>query len=300
MRETDLIQHVVDASGARTLIVFGPGDRTLLVDGWTELPIDAIEKFRDSASSWLDRDDPRLLQLLRCEDRTCGRFYLAVPHGTDTAVLFGFETGESVPSSATLEAIAHLATAPQFEPATGTTLSRDDIVDIVAGAAHAVATPLNVISGHAESLMRLAPADDPGRRPLAAMVEHVHRVAETVRRTVAIIRSDHGTESIAIAWPEIVAETLAVSSTMLRRVGARARWSGASEAQPVILADVPAVMGRLFVELRSLAERVGPKGTLALGPSPGNDHAIEIDARTADGTPVAVVAFRNSDRHSAP
>ena len=52
-------------------------------------------------------------------------------------------------------------------------------------------------------------------------------------------------------------------------------------------------MGRLFVELRSLAERVGPKGTLALGPSPGNDHAIEIDARTADGTPVA--SFHQSD-----
>ena len=59
--------------------------------------------------------------------------------------------------------------------------------EIVSGVAHDMGTPLNVISGYAESMLMSLPVDSPARRQTGAIVEQTRRVAGLIRQMLDVV-----------------------------------------------------------------------------------------------------------------
>ncbi|HEX9126355.1 MAG TPA: HAMP domain-containing sensor histidine kinase, partial [Methylomirabilota bacterium] len=59
---------------------------------------------------------------------------------------------------------------------------------LASGIAHEVGTPLNIISGRAEILLRSLPPDDPGRQDLERIIHQIDRVSNIVRSLLDTVR----------------------------------------------------------------------------------------------------------------
>jgi two-component system NtrC family sensor kinase len=59
---------------------------------------------------------------------------------------------------------------------------------LASGIAHEVGTPLNIISGRAEILLRSLPPDDPGRHDLERIIHQIDRVSNIVRSLLDTVR----------------------------------------------------------------------------------------------------------------
>ncbi len=76
--------------------------------------------------------------------------------------------------------------------------------------AHEVGTPLNVISGRAEQLIRAKEPEDPERRPLEIIVSQIDRISRVMRRALDLVR-DPRTETngpLSADIPEVVKDLL--------------------------------------------------------------------------------------------
>lgn len=304
MRDSELIPTILAACGAQSVLVWTPGTELRAGTEWRLEEVDGARFIEDLAREgvrgYVRADDARIRALVSADRTTCNSYFFAVADDTCAGlVAFGFADGVNAPDEEAVRAVARLA-ASAFTPVDvddTDAFRASDVIDIANGSAHAIGTPLNVISGNAEAILRSSAEDSPHRRSLETIVEQAHRVADTVRRAVAIVRREPSAKARPISWPELVADTLAMSSAMLKRLECRARWIDTSNTAGLVTVDVPAAIGDLFVILRDLAERAGPKGTLMIRPSATDAGAIEIEGHTGDGATVAVTTY--SPRQSA-
>ena len=101
--------------------------------------------------------------------------------------------------------------------------------------AHEIGTPLNIISGRAESLLRMTPPEAADRRELESIVSQIDRISKTIHALLDTVRSQHPEPR-----PTVLADTL---ETFLPLLGHAARRRGVtlktaiSEDLPSILAD---------------------------------------------------------------
>jgi signal transduction histidine kinase len=88
---------------------------------------------------------------------------------------------------------------------------------LASGVAHEIGTPLNVMSGNAQYLLRKLPPGDPARSALQQIVGQSERITEMVQQLLDFARPT-GARRVPFDLGEVVAQTLDMVSSMLRRV----------------------------------------------------------------------------------
>src|SRR5262249_21352464 len=133
---------------------------------------------------------------------------------------------------------------------------------LTSGIAHEVGTPLNVISGRAEMVLRSLPSDHPGRQDLERIIHQIDRVSNIVRSLLDAVR---------LAKPEIqrvpVASLITRLLPLLEHV-ARKRGVSVTTSIPADLPDVAGDPGRLqqvFINLlMNAVEATPPEGLITV------------------------------------
>src|SRR5262249_19640573 len=133
---------------------------------------------------------------------------------------------------------------------------------LASGIAHEVGTPLNVISGRAEMVLRSLPSDHPGRQDLERIIHQIDRVSNIVRSLLDAVR---------LAKPEI--QRVPVASLITRLLPllehlARKRGLSVTTSIPADLPDVAGDPGRLqqvFINLlMNAVEATPPEGLITV------------------------------------
>ncbi len=102
---------------------------------------------------------------------------------------------------------------------------------LASGLAHEIGTPLNVMSGNAQYLLRKLGPQDPARSPLQQIVRQAERITDMVQQLLDFARPTEARRS-PIRLADVVAETLDMASPMLRRV--RVNVDADPETPPVL------------------------------------------------------------------
>jgi len=106
---------------------------------------------------------------------------------------------------------------------------------LASGIAHEVGTPLNIISGRAEILLRSLPADDPGRAELQVIIGQIDRISGIIRSLLDTVRPQK---------PEVQAVVLgSVVERLVPLLGHMGRRGGIS-----IVTDVPPDLPRIAAD----------------------------------------------------
>ena len=88
---------------------------------------------------------------------------------------------------------------------------------LASGLAHEIGTPLNVMSGNAQYLLRKLGPEDPARSPLQQIVRQAERITDMVQQLLDFARPTEA-RRVPLCLSDVVAETLDMASPMLRRV----------------------------------------------------------------------------------
>lgn len=165
--------------------------------------------------------------------------------------------------------------------------------EIVSGLAHDMGTPLNVISGYAESMVMALPEDAPARRQASMIVDQTRRVANMIRQMLDVVRPAPGRGSSGKPLDRFVGDIHQISGHMLRQNKVRSQFD-ASGPQAVVSGDLPALAQALFGVLRSAAQAVGPKGQFAVrtvsDDATGTGIAIEGTVASGEAANLAALA----------
>jgi C4-dicarboxylate-specific signal transduction histidine kinase len=135
--------------------------------------------------------------------------------------------------------------------------------EIVSGVAHDIGTPLNVISGYAESMLLAMPEDASTRKQAVAIVEQTRRVAHMIRQLLDVVRAAPSQDGSGVALDRFAGDVYQISAHMLRHRKVRGRFD-AEATQGIVAGDVPRLGQALFGVLRSAAIAVGPKGQISV------------------------------------
>ena len=157
------------------------------------------------------------------------------------------------------------------------------IGEIVSGIAHDIGTPLNVISGYAESMLMSVSEDEAlKRKQIASTIEQTHRIARLVRQMLDIVRPapDHAGRSQPLE--QFTADLVHVSSHMLRRRDVRCRYE-MGDAVGVIAGNLPRLYQAMFGVLRGVAQVAGPKSQIVVRPAPDAPPATAFLVEATDG-----------------
>jgi len=103
---------------------------------------------------------------------------------------------------------------------------------LASGVAHEIGTPLNVMSGNAQYLLRKLRPDDPARSALQQIVGQAERITEMVQQLLDFARPTEA-RRVPFDLGAVVAQTLEMVSSLLRRV----------EVQVDVDPETPPVMG---------------------------------------------------------
>ena len=82
--------------------------------------------------------------------------------------------------------------------------------------AHEIGTPLNIISGRAEFLLKMAPPDSAERRELESIVGQIERISRTIHALLDTVRFQHPEVS-----PTVLADTVETFVPLLRHAARR-------------------------------------------------------------------------------
>jgi len=88
---------------------------------------------------------------------------------------------------------------------------------LASGVAHEIGTPLNVMSGNAQYLLRKLGREDPARAALQQIVRQAERITEMVQQLLDFARPTEA-RRVPFALGEVITQTLEMVSPMLRRV----------------------------------------------------------------------------------
>ncbi len=89
---------------------------------------------------------------------------------------------------------------------------------LTSGIAHEVGTPLNIISGRAEILLRSLPADHPGRPDLEVIVGQIDRISGIIRSLLDTVRQQKP-EIQPVPIPPLLQRLVPLLDHMARRRG---------------------------------------------------------------------------------
>lgn len=144
---------------------------------------------------------------------------------------------------------------------------------LAAGIAHEVGTPLNIISGRAEILLRSVPADDPGRAELQVIIDQIDRISGIIRSLLDTIRPQKP-EVQAVALAPVVDRLVALLSHMARR------------GDVSIVTDVPGDLPRLAADPGQLQQVLLNLLVNAIEATPsGGRVGVTARACQSDGRP---------------
>jgi signal transduction histidine kinase len=152
---------------------------------------------------------------------------------------------------------------------------------LASGIAHEVGTPLNIISGRAEILLRSLAPDDPGRQDLERIIHQIDRVSNIVRSILDTVRVGK------LEIQRVSVETLISRLLPLLEHGARKR---AITMTTDIPADVPSIAGdpgrlqQVFINiLMNAVEATPADGRISIRAWPSaNDGRAGVTVEVAD------------------
>jgi K+-sensing histidine kinase KdpD len=173
------------------------------------------------------------------------------------------------------------------------------IGEIVSGMAHDIGTPLNIISGYAESMIMSVPEGETlKRKQIAVTIEQTHRIARMIRQMLDIVRPSPEHSGRSQTLEQFAADVVQVSSHMLRRRDVRCRFEP-GEGGSAVSGDLPRLYQAMFGVLRGAAQLAGARGQLVLRPADGASgagfvlEATDGAKHVADLSPLADDAARD-------
>jgi signal transduction histidine kinase len=153
---------------------------------------------------------------------------------------------------------------------------------LTSGIAHEVGTPLNIISGRAEILLRSLPADHPGRPDLEVIVAQTDRISAIIRSLLDTVRQQKP-EIQPVAIPTLLERVVPLMEHMARRRSVSIAAAPAP-ALPEIAAD-PNQVQQVLINLIVNAMEATPRG---------GRIGIEVWACPNDGRPGVAVAVSDT------
>ena len=142
---------------------------------------------------------------------------------------------------------------------------------LASGVAHEIGTPLNVMSGNAEYLLRKLGPADPARPALEQIVRQAERITEMVQQLLDFARPSEA-RRVPFALADVLSETLQIVSPMLRRLDVRV---DVDPDTPPVLGD-PRLLEHALLNLVVNACQAMPKeGRLSI--------VVGVETPAADG-----------------
>jgi PAS domain S-box-containing protein len=155
---------------------------------------------------------------------------------------------------------------------------------LAAGVAHEIGTPMNVILGRAEQLLRKA-SDEATRKALGTIVAQVERVTKIMNQLLTFARY-HPAERRAVNLSQTLDDCLEVLEERLRRARVKVEQSGEITCGPVYVEADPDQMSQLFLNLFMNALQAMPEGgVLRIAAEPINGLVKIVVADTGCGIP---------------
>ena len=190
------------------------------------------------------------------------------------------------------------------ESVTSTTSSHDDetarvadvqialLSEIISGLAHDMGTPLNVISGYAESMLMVLPEGAPARGHASKMVDQTRRVAQMIRQMLDIVRPTPGHASSGKPLDRFAGDVHQIAGHMFKQLKVRSKFDANGPAG-VVVGDLPTLAQSLFGVYRSAAVAVGPKGQFVVRTVSGDETGtgITVEGTAADGSAAGLAAL---------
>ena len=152
---------------------------------------------------------------------------------------------------------------------------------LASGIAHEVGTPLNIISGRAEMVLRSLPPEHPGRQDLERIIHQIDRVSNIVRSLLDTVRLGK-LETQRISVEALISRLLPLLEHVVRR-----RGISITTSIPGDLPDVAGDPGRLqqvFINLlMNAVEAIPSEGTISIGAWPSsNDGRPGVTVEVTD------------------
>lgn len=293
-RSHTVADAIITAMGARSLLLWTSDGRTLTSRGW-DVGRDALAALRtafgaeEGPADYVVGDNALGAAGQACPE-SCGRFSYMRTDDDGAGLLCGFDA-DAAPFGGShargMARLAVLAASSHFDDTARLAGARLATVgEIVNGIAHDIGTPLNVISGYAESmLMSETDQTSPRHKQMSAIVEQTRRVAAMVRQMLDLVRPlpDHATRNRPLDL--FGKDVLHITSHMLRGRDVRIRLDASGAGAATVTGDLPQISHAVFAVLRGAARAVGSKGHLVLRPvsGAGQGMGFAIDAQNADG-----------------
>jgi PAS domain S-box-containing protein len=152
-----------------------------------------------------------------------------------------------------------------------------EVGTLAAGLAHEIGTPMNVILGRAEQLMRKAD-DDATRKGLAAITTQVERITKIMNQLLTFARRKPS-ERRAMNLGRTIDDCLEVLQERIRRAGIKVETTYETVLHPLFVHADPDQMSQVFLNLLINAVHAMPDG-----------GALRISLERADGHVQAVIA----------
>ena len=153
---------------------------------------------------------------------------------------------------------------------------------LTSGIAHEVGTPLNIISGRAEILLKSLPADHPGRPDLEVIVGQIDRISGIIRSLLDTVRQQKP-EIQPVPVPPLLQRLVPLLDHLARRRGVTIATK-ATEPLPEVAAD-PNQMQQVLINLLMNALEATPRG---------GHISVETWACPNDGRPGVAVAVSDT------
>lgn len=148
---------------------------------------------------------------------------------------------------------------------------------LASGLAHEIGTPLNVITGNAEYLLRKVVEDDPSRPTLELIVRQGQRIAAMIRRLLDVSRPAEA-RLVAVELAPLVRQSLEIVPGLNRRVDVR---SDLEEDACRVLADPKLIEHALMNLILNACQAMPDGGRLSL--------VTGLEAATGAGASVALL-----------
>lgn len=153
---------------------------------------------------------------------------------------------------------------------------------LTSGIAHEVGTPLNVISGRAEILLRSLPQDHPGRPDLAVIIAQIDRISGIIRSLLDTVRVQK-LEIQPVELSPLLGHLIPLLDPIARRRGI-AFASRAPQDLPKVAADLNQ-MQQVLLNLLMNAVEATPRG---------GQISVEARACAHDGRPGVAIAVADT------
>jgi len=159
-----------------------------------------------------------------------------------------------------------------------------EVGTLAAGMAHEIGTPMNVILGRAEQLMRKTD-DEATRKGLATITAQVERITKIMNQLLTFARRKPG-EHRAVNLGQIIEDCLEVLQDRIRRSGITVESHYETALHPVHVHADPDQMSQVFLNLFINAiHAMADGGALRISLERVNSHVKAVVADTGHGIP---------------